>query len=181
MVFEKCLTCESIKSRLCAGPNYMAMTAKELVAWIVEYQRIHNITNLQLSDASGVPKGTIDGLKYRTDVRHDTLYPLLKALIELTGGIWGGEPCVATSAETAEKNAKIMQLEEENQRLYGENKILVEELKRLEEENQRLSNTIANTATQTRLAFKVYLCVSSVLLLILAADWLFRVINFFAK
>lgn len=181
MLFENCLTCESIKGRHCAGPNFMSMSTKELVAWIIEYQRIHGITNSRLSEASGVPKGTIDGLKYRTDVRHDTLYPLLKALIELTGGIWGGEPCVLSSADAAEQSAKIMQLEEENLRLGEENKIMAGELQRLGEDNQRLSEALANKETQARLFFKVYMCVSSVLLLILAADWLYRVINFFAK
>lgn len=181
MQFEKCLTCASIKSRHCAGPNYMAMSAKELVSWIIEYQRLNGITNAQLAEASGIPKGTIDGIRYRADVRHDTIYPLLKALIELTGGVWGGEPCVASGLEARLQNEKILQLEEENQRLDGENKILAEELQRLDEENNRLSKVLSHKDMQFRRISKIYICVSSILLLILAVDWVFRVINSFMK
>ena len=93
MQFEKCLTCPAIKAKQCCGPNYMAMSAKELVAWGMEYQRLHGITNAQLAKHSGIPKGTIDGIKYRVDIRHDTICPLIESLIEMTGGVWSGESC----------------------------------------------------------------------------------------
>lgn len=110
MQFEKCLTCSAIKEQKCAGPNYMAMSTKELVEWGTAYQKLHGITNAKLAERSGVPKGTIDGLSRRSDVRHDTIYPLIKALIEMTGGLWGGEPCAAAAGSSAEQKAEIARL-----------------------------------------------------------------------
>lgn len=110
MQFEKCLTCPAIKEQRCAGPNYMAMSTKELVEWGNAYQKLHGITNAKLAEQSGVPKGTIDGISRRSDVRHDTIYHLIKALIEMTGGKWGGEPCAAVSDSSAEQQAEIVRL-----------------------------------------------------------------------
>ena len=96
MQFEKCLTCPSIKDKGCSGPKFMRASTKNVVEWLFAYMKLNGITNTRLAAASGVPKGTIDGLKHREDVRHETLYPLLKAAIELTGGVWDGEHCPAT-------------------------------------------------------------------------------------
>ena len=112
MQFEKCLTCPAIKQGKCAGPNYMAMSSHDLVEWGTEYQRLNKITNAQLAKHSGVPKGTIDGIKYRADVRHDTINLLIKALIEMTGGVWGGEPCASSGTLTDELAAKVGRLED---------------------------------------------------------------------
>ena len=108
MRFEKCLTCPSIKGKTCAGPNFMTASTREVVEWIIAYQKLNGITNLRLAEASGVPKGTVDGLKKRADIRHDTLYPLIKALIEMTGGVWGGESCPAAVSGN-EENLRLAQ------------------------------------------------------------------------
>lgn len=116
MRFEKCLTCPSIKGKQCAGPNFTTATTRECVEWIVAYQKLHGITNGRLAEASGVPKGTIDGLKNRADVRHDTLYPIIKALIELTGGVWGGESCPAAVSGASEQQHENLRLTQELER-----------------------------------------------------------------
>lgn len=108
MRFEKCLTCPSIKGKQCAGPNFMTAPTKEVVEWMLAFQKLNGITSVQWAAASGVPKGTIDGLKKREDVRHDTLYPLIKALIELAGGVWGGESCPAAVSGN-EENLRLTQ------------------------------------------------------------------------
>lgn len=113
MRFEKCLTCPSIKGKQCAGPNFMTAPTKEVVEWMVAFQKLNGITNTQWAEKSGVPKGTIDGLKYRTDVRHDTIYPLIKALIELAGGVWGGETCPVAVSVSSEQRQEILRLAEE--------------------------------------------------------------------
>lgn len=100
MQFEKCLTCPSIKEKLCTGPKFMRASTKNVVEWLFAYMKLNGITNSQLAAASGVPKGTVDGLKKREDIRHETLYPLLKAAIELTGGVWDGEHCPGDKEET---------------------------------------------------------------------------------
>lgn len=113
MRFEKCLTCPSIKGKQCAGPNFMTAPTKEVVEWMIAFQKLHGITNAQWAETSGIPKGTIDGLKHRTDVRHDTIYPLIKALIELAGGVWGGETCPVAVSVSSEQRQEVLRLTEE--------------------------------------------------------------------
>ena len=126
MQFENCLSCPLIKGQQCAGPNFMTASTKEIVEWIIAYQKLNAITNTQLAESSGIPKGTIDGLKHRADVRHDTLYPIIKALIELSGGVWGGSACPAAisgASDLQQENLRLMQeidrtKEELKQRAY---------------------------------------------------------------
>ena len=115
MRFEKCLTCPSIKEKRCTGPKFMRAPTKDIVAWLFVYMKSHGITNAMLAAASGVPKGTIDGLKNRDDVRHETFVPLLKAVIELTGGVWDDEVCPLDYANdhTAECQQEILDLTQE--------------------------------------------------------------------
>ncbi len=108
MRFEKCLTCPSIKGKQCAGPNFMTATTKEAIEWMLAFQKLNGITNARWAEVSSVPKGTIDGLKKREDIRHDTFYPLLKALIELAGGVWGGASC-PVAASGNEENLRLVQ------------------------------------------------------------------------
>lgn len=119
MQFEKCLTCPSIKGKQCAGPNFMTATTKENIEWMLAYQKLNGITNAQWADKSGVPKGTIDGLKKRDDIRHDTLYPLIKALIEMTGGVWGGASCPAAVSGASEQQKENLRLTQELERTKG--------------------------------------------------------------
>ena len=93
MQFETCLTCPAIKEKRCTGPKFMRAPTKDIVEWLFAYMRLNGITNAALAATSGIPKGTIDGLKNRTDVRHETMYPLLKTAVEMTGGVWDGEYC----------------------------------------------------------------------------------------
>lgn len=107
MQFEKCLTCPAIKEKICSGPKFMRASTKNVVEWLFAYMKLNGITNARLAETSGVPKGTIDGLKKREDIRHETLYPLLKAAIELSGGVWDGEHC-----PTAENLTLVHELEQ---------------------------------------------------------------------
>ena len=116
MKFEKCLTCPSIKGKTCAGPNFMTATTKEIIEWVIAYKKLNGITVGQLAAASGVPKGTLDGLKNRSDIRHETLYPIIKALIEMTGGVWGGESCPAAVSGASEQQQENLRLTQELER-----------------------------------------------------------------
>ena len=142
MQFEKCLTCPSIREKQCTGPKFMRASTKNVVEWLFAYMKLNGITNSQLAAASGVPKGTVDGLKKREDIRHETLYPLLKAAIELTGGVWDGEHCPAT-----------------------ENQMLVQEL---EQTKNLLKKYEREIKERTRAIYALFgLCVGLVLLLLL--------------
>ena len=130
MRFEKCLTCPSIKEKTCTGPKFMRASTKDLIEWLIAYQRLHGITNATLAAASGIPKGTIDGLKNRIDVRHETMVPLLKAAIELMGGIWDGDTCPLDHVDdnAAECQQEIINLKQKLERaeelLAGRNRLL---------------------------------------------------------
>ena len=132
MVYEKCLTCPAIKEKKCSGPNYMAMSTRDLVEWCIAYQKLNGITNTQLADRSKIPKKTIDGIKYRDDVRHDTIYPIIKALIELVGGTWGGEACAsfANDAELLQENARLKHEAETNKKLMEQQEREIERCNR---------------------------------------------------
>lgn len=113
MRFEKCLTCPLIGEGRCSGPKFMRAPTKDIVEWVFAFARLHGITNSQLSERSGVPKGTIDGLKKREDVRHETLYPILKAAIETVGGTWDIESCPAETQEL--EQVKILLAQRSNE------------------------------------------------------------------
>ena len=118
MQFENCLSCPLIKEQRCSGPKFMRAPTKDLVEWLFAYLKLNGITNAQLAVASDVPKGTIDGLKNRTDVRHETFLPLLKAAIEMTGGVWDLASCPLTQADnnTVELRQEVIRLTEELKR-----------------------------------------------------------------
>ena len=158
MRFEKCLTCPSIRGKQCAGPNFMTAPTKEVVEWMISFQKLNGITNAQWAEKSGIPKGTIDGLKKREDVRHDTIYPLIKALIELAGGVWGGESCPVAVNVSSEQRQEVLRLTEENLRL-------AEELKREKEKHERSAREIKE---RTRAIYALFgFCAGLILLLIL--------------
>ena len=151
MQFEKCLSCPLIKGQQCAGPNFMTASTKEIIEWIIAYQKLNGITNARLAESSGIPKGTIDGLKSRADVRHDTLYPIIKALIELSGGVWGGGACPAAVSGTSD-------LQQENLRL-------TQEINRTKEELTQRSHVIKE---RTKAIYALFgLCAGLVVLLLL--------------
>ena len=129
MQFEKCLTCPLIKEKQCTGPKFMRAPAKDIVAWLFAYMKLHGITNAMLAAASGVPKGTIDGLKNRVDVRHETFVPLLKAAIELTGGGWDGEACPLdyNSAECQQEILNLTQKLERTEELLASRDRIIKE------------------------------------------------------
>jgi hypothetical protein len=94
----------------------MTAPTKEVVEWMITFQKLNGITNAQWAEKSGIPKGTIDGLKNRADIRHDTIYPLIKALIELAGGVWGGESCPVAVDVSSEQRQEILRLTQELER-----------------------------------------------------------------
>lgn len=144
-MYEECIECPKIGIS-CDGPNFFAMSTPELLAWCKERKKELKVSNAQLAEKSGMPKGTIDRLfaGEHVDFRYETIRPLLKAL---TGGAWAGNPCGALEEENAMQEElqrmaeKVRALEEENKRLrddakedadeYGEElKFLRSEIKR---------------------------------------------------
>lgn len=113
MMYEECITCEK-RGAKCDGPNFMAMSTMEIVEWIDLYQHKYGITNAALAEISNTPKGTIDSIKSKKhgDIRHETLRPILRALI---GAEKLGDPCPDPNDDAVE-------------RLETENRVLMQKL-----------------------------------------------------
>lgn len=123
-----CLKCPKLGVS-CDGPNYMDMSAHDLLEWCKARKDALKISNAALADMSGIPKGTIDRLFHgeHIDFKYETIRPIVKALI---GGEWKKSTCPLDGAE--------------------ENKELLETLRRLEAENSKYREYIMDTGQQHR-------------------------------
>lgn len=90
-MYSECLTCAKLGDG-CDGPNFWAMAPDMLVKWMAARMKSLNMTNQQLADKSGVPKGTIDVIRAgkRDNFEFNTLQPILQVLV---GASWGSDPC----------------------------------------------------------------------------------------
>lgn len=84
-MFEQCIKCEHLGKD--CSPNLFIMPMKEIREWAMQLKAYKHITNAELSERSGVPKGTIDmhfskKHTYSADVNYSTFAPILCALIE---------------------------------------------------------------------------------------------------
>lgn len=121
MKFEKCLTCDQC-GKSCR-PHFMGMPTADLLEWIDRYQKLHGISNVALAQKSGVPKGTVDGIKAgkRADIRHETLRPIINALI--------GDADEVCQSHADMQNSRIIALETENEKLKAANEVLEHKLR----------------------------------------------------
>lgn len=91
MLYEKCLHCEKL-GKGCNGPNFVDMSANELIEWCKKRKAILKINNEKISELSGIPKGTINRLfgggKY--DFYYETMRPVIKVLVS---GEWQAPRC----------------------------------------------------------------------------------------
>ena len=111
-MYLECLMCPKLGVS-CDGPNFVAMSAQELLEWCKMRKSRLGISNAKLAEMSKTPKGTIDRLfsgDYN-DFKYETVRPLVKALV---GGDWNGNPCPNPEEHTEELLHKA---EEENARL----------------------------------------------------------------
>lgn len=90
-MYLECISCPKMGIS-CDGPNFVAMSATELLEWCKSRKAHMGLSNGRLAELSGMPKGTIDRLfaGQHVDFRYETIRPLVKAL---TGGQWSGSPC----------------------------------------------------------------------------------------
>ena len=121
-MYLECVTCHKLGAT-CKGPNFVAMPAHDLWEWCKKRKAELRLTNQQLAELSGTPKGTIDRVfaNDQADFKYETIRPIIRALV-------GGEFEYAICQDTKDQKA---------------DDIAAEQLKRLEEENAKLKDTIA--------------------------------------
>lgn len=90
-MYQECLSCPKLGVS-CDGPNFVAMPAHDLLEWCKTRKARLGLSNADLAEMSGTPKGTIDRLFAgdHNDFKYETMRPLVKALV---GGEWSGSPC----------------------------------------------------------------------------------------
>lgn len=109
-MYRECIDCAKL-GKVCDGPNFIAMTAHEIVEWCKLRKAHLRWTNQKLADMADMPKGTIDRLMAAgtdVDFKYITIRPIVKALI---GGEWHGQPCPDPDAGSSEDVIAKMQNE----------------------------------------------------------------------
>lgn len=128
-MYHECVICPKLGIS-CDGPNFVAMSAQELLNWCKQRKKHLDLSNAELAEQSGIPKGTIDRLLSgeHLDFRYETVRPLVKALV---GTEWSGSPCPAP-----QENDNV-ELIEKAERFERNNKLLQEHLNREIEHHQQ--------------------------------------------
>lgn len=128
-MYLECISCPKMGIS-CDGPNFVAMTATELLEWCKARKAHMGLSNGRLAELSGMPKGTIDRLfaGQHADFRYETIRPLIKAL---TGGQWSGSPC----PDPHDNDMAI--LNEKAERLARNNMLLQEHIDRDNAQHQK--------------------------------------------
>ena len=114
-MYTECLSCAKLGDG-CDGPNFWAMSPDMLVKWMAARMKSLNMTNQQLADKSGVPKGTIDVIRAgkRDNFEFNTLQPILQVLV---GASWGSDPCPFPPYTIDKLEAENAALVERNSRM----------------------------------------------------------------
>lgn len=110
-MFEKCITCERLGED--CMPNLLRLPFPDLLKWWAARQKALGWTNQNLSDISGIPKGTIDRIKQGDydDCRYSTIRNILVALI---GGVADEFHC---KEHIIMQQKRLGELEQENEAL----------------------------------------------------------------
>ena len=128
-MYNECVICPKL-GLSCDGPNFVAMSAQELLSWCKQRKKHLDLSNADLAEQSGIPKGTVDRLLAgeHLDFRYETVRPLIRALV---GSEWSGSPCPEPQAID---NTELI---EKVERLTRNNKLLQEHIDRDNAQHQQ--------------------------------------------
>lgn len=107
-MYLECVSCSKL-GKACDGPNFVAMSAAELLEWCKLRKAHLGWSNAKLAEASNMPKGTIDRLfaGSHIDFRYETIRPMVMAL---AGGEFTGNPCPPVQVEPTPDPALVLQV-----------------------------------------------------------------------
>lgn len=127
-MYLDCLNCQKLGDS-CDGPNFLALTAPQLLDWCKQRKQKLGITNAKLAELANTPKGTIDRIFSGSylDYRYETIRPILRVLVGCK--TWGENPC-----DTPEPTADPLMAEKLAQQ--------TEALRLMKKENYRLTHEL---------------------------------------
>ena len=176
-MYLECLDCPKLGTT-CKGPNFVSMPANKVWDWCKKRKAKLRITNAQLAEMSGTPKGTIDRLfaKDQADFKYETIRPILLALV---GSRFDDEAiCQDPDAEKYEKET-IKRLEEENAKL----KETIEELRELKKEKKEeiefLKSEVKSERNSKKILAVLFAIALSVIIGALVIDYMHSHLGFF--
>lgn len=81
-MYLECLSCPKLGAT-CKGPNFISMPSHDLWVWCKKRKNQLHMTNAELAELSGTPKGTIDRLfaKDQADFRFETIRSVVCVLV----------------------------------------------------------------------------------------------------
>lgn len=160
-MYLECVTCPKLGAT-CKGPDFVAMPAHDLWEWCKKRKTHLRLTNSQLAELSGTPKGTIDRLfaNDQADFKYETIRPIIRVLI---GGKFEYGICHDTNDQKTDDFAaeQIKRLEEENAKL----KEKVEELKEWKAEKKEEIDFLKGEVKDKRRYIKILAAVAAVAIL----------------
>ena len=176
-MYLECLDCPKLGTT-CKGPNFVSMPANKLWDWCKKRKAKLRMTNAQLAELSGTPKGTIDRLfaKDQADFKYETIRPIIPVLV---GGHFDDEAiCRDPEIEQYEKET-IKRLQEENAKL----KETIEELRELKKEKKEEIEFLKSEVKSERNSKKilaVFLAIAlSIIIGALVTDYMYSHVGFF--
>ena len=176
-MYLECLDCPKLGTT-CKGPNFVAMPAHDLWEWCKKRKAQLRLTNQQLADLSGTPKGTIDRLfaKDQADFKYETIRPVIRVLV---GGEFDDEATCQDPQQDALAAEQIKRLEEENAKL----KETIVELKELKAEKKEeiafLKSEVENKRKYIRILVPLVIILVSIIICALVVDYMNSHIGFF--
>lgn len=120
MPFTACITCPKLGNG-CDGPNFFSLPASDVLEWCKRRKAELRLSNLKLSELSGVPKGTVDSVfaGNRIDFKFETLRPIIRVLV---GGEFHGNPCPDPNGDASAKIEELTRRNESLRKVIAENK-----------------------------------------------------------
>jgi hypothetical protein len=145
-MYKDCLNCPEL-GVTCDGPNFMALTAAEILEWCKLRKSYMKLSNKKLAELSKIPEGTIARLfaGEHMDFKYESIRPILRVLV---GGSFDNNPCPDPHEADNQKQTEIIE------KLQAENASLKETVNRFEamhhEDMQQAKETIAYLKAQVR-------------------------------
>lgn len=115
-MYNECHSCQKL-GEACDGPNFLTLSAHDLLEWCKKQKAQRGLSNAKVSEASGVPAGTV-GRLFSGD-HADCKYETMRLIVRGVVGEFKGHPCPEGGQDDV---ATLQKLENENKRLRAKSR-----------------------------------------------------------